>query len=334
MAIRSDDITEIIRSAIDEFEAGVENRSVGTVVEVGDGIATHLRPGRRARVRAAGVPRRRQGHGPQPRGGDGRRRHPGRLHQDQGRRHRQDHGHRGRGARGRRARRAASSTPLGRPIDDKGPIAATSEPSGRARRAGRHHPQVRGHARPDGHQGHRRAHPHRPWPARAHHRRPPDGQDRGGHRHHHQPEGQGPHLHLRGHRAEAVHGGARWSRCSSSTVPWSTPSWSSPAPRTRRRSSTSRPYAGAAMGEEIMENGVEVDGAAHQGRPVRLRRPDQACLGLPRDVAAAAPAARPRGLPRRRLLPPQPAPRACRPAQRGERRRLAHGAAHHRDAGR
>jgi F-type H+/Na+-transporting ATPase subunit alpha len=39
MAIRSDDITTIIRSAIDQFDAGVETRSVGTVVEVGDGIA-------------------------------------------------------------------------------------------------------------------------------------------------------------------------------------------------------------------------------------------------------------------------------------------------------
>ncbi|HEY7598914.1 MAG TPA: F0F1 ATP synthase subunit alpha, partial [Candidatus Limnocylindrales bacterium] len=39
MAIRSDDITTIIKSAIDEFDAGVETRTVGTVVEVGDGIA-------------------------------------------------------------------------------------------------------------------------------------------------------------------------------------------------------------------------------------------------------------------------------------------------------
>ncbi len=39
MAIRSDDITQIIKSAIDEFDSGVESRSVGTVVEVGDGIA-------------------------------------------------------------------------------------------------------------------------------------------------------------------------------------------------------------------------------------------------------------------------------------------------------
>jgi F-type H+-transporting ATPase subunit alpha len=40
MAIRSDDITEIIKSAIEGFDGGVENRSVGTVVAVGDGIAT------------------------------------------------------------------------------------------------------------------------------------------------------------------------------------------------------------------------------------------------------------------------------------------------------
>jgi F-type H+-transporting ATPase subunit alpha len=39
MAIRSDEITSIIKSSIDQFDAGVETRSVGTVVEVGDGIA-------------------------------------------------------------------------------------------------------------------------------------------------------------------------------------------------------------------------------------------------------------------------------------------------------
>ena len=39
MAIRPDEITSIIRSEIDTFDAAVETRSVGTVVEVGDGIA-------------------------------------------------------------------------------------------------------------------------------------------------------------------------------------------------------------------------------------------------------------------------------------------------------
>ena len=66
---------------------------------------------------------------------------------------------------------------------------------------------------------------------------------------------------------------------------------------------------------------------------MRLRRPDQARLGLPRDVAAAAPPARPRGLSRRRLLPPLPPAGARRAPQRGQRRRLADRAAGHRDAG-
>ena len=39
MAIRSDEITSIIKSSIDSFDAATETRSVGTVVEVGDGIA-------------------------------------------------------------------------------------------------------------------------------------------------------------------------------------------------------------------------------------------------------------------------------------------------------
>ena len=93
------------------------------------------------------------------------------------------------------------------------------------------------------------------------------------------------------------------------------------------------PYAGVAMGEEFMENGVEIDGRL-QGRAVRLRRPVEARLGVPPDVAAAAPPARPRGVPGRRLLPPQPPARARRAPERGERRRLADRAADHRDAGR
>ncbi len=39
MAIRSDEIISVIKSAIDAFDQGAETRSVGTVVEVGDGIA-------------------------------------------------------------------------------------------------------------------------------------------------------------------------------------------------------------------------------------------------------------------------------------------------------
>src|SRR6476659_1105192 len=39
MAIKADDIVNIIKSAIDTFDADAEARNVGTVVEVGDGIA-------------------------------------------------------------------------------------------------------------------------------------------------------------------------------------------------------------------------------------------------------------------------------------------------------
>src|SRR6476620_6016682 len=39
MAIKSDEIVNIIKSAIDTFDADAETRNVGTVVEVGDGIA-------------------------------------------------------------------------------------------------------------------------------------------------------------------------------------------------------------------------------------------------------------------------------------------------------
>ena len=62
------------------------------------------------------------------------------------------------------------------------------------------------------------------------------------------------------------------------------------------------PYAGCAMGQHWMENGEHALD--------RLRRPVQAGRGLPAAVAAAAPAARARGLSRRRVLPAQPPARA------------------------
>jgi F-type H+-transporting ATPase subunit alpha len=39
MAIRSDEIVSIIKNTIEHFDTAAESRSVGTVVEVGDGIA-------------------------------------------------------------------------------------------------------------------------------------------------------------------------------------------------------------------------------------------------------------------------------------------------------
>ena len=77
---------------------------------------------------------------------------------------------------------------LGAPIDGKGPINADAHRADRARGAGRHLPQVREPAGADRLQGHRLDGADRPRPARAHHRRPPDRQDRARDRHHHQPE--------------------------------------------------------------------------------------------------------------------------------------------------
>ena len=70
-----------------------------------------------------------------------------------------------------------------------------------------------------------------------------------------------------------------------------------------------------------------------QARADHLRRPVQAGRGVPRDLAAAAPAAGPRGLPGRRLLPALPAARAVRQAVRRPGRRIADRAADHRDQG-
>ena len=39
MAIRSDEIVSIIKNTIERFDTGAESSSVGTVVQVGDGIA-------------------------------------------------------------------------------------------------------------------------------------------------------------------------------------------------------------------------------------------------------------------------------------------------------
>ena len=86
------------------------------------------------------------------------------------------------------------------------------------------------------------------------------------------------------------------------------------------------PYAG-------LRDGPALDGE-RRARAGRLRRPVQAGRGLPPDLAAAAPPAGPRGVPRRRLLPAQPPARARGQALRRDGRRVAHRAADHRDQGR
>ncbi len=63
------------------------------------------------------------------------------------------------------------------------------------------------------------------------------------------------------------------------------------------------PFAGTAMGEEIMENGAECSD--------RVRRPFQARLGVSPGFSSSPPPSGPRGVSGRRLLPPLPVARAC-----------------------
>ena len=81
-----------------------------------------------------------------------------------------------------------------------------------------------------------------------------------------------------------------------------------------------------------LRHGAALDGE-RRARAGGLRRPVQAGRGLPPALAAAAAPAGPRGLPGRRVLPPQPAAGAGREAVGRAGRRLPDRAAGHRDEG-
>ena len=83
-------------------------------------------------------------------------------------------GHRCVRARGREACIGRVVNALGHPIDGKGPVETKPVLSHRAQRARHHRAQGRIRAAADRHQGHRQHDPHRPGPARTHHRRPSD----------------------------------------------------------------------------------------------------------------------------------------------------------------
>jgi F-type H+-transporting ATPase subunit alpha len=85
------------------------------------------------------------------------------------------------------------------------------------------------------------------------------------------------------------------------------------------------PYAACAMGEYFRDNGM------HAGD---VRRSLEACDGLPRDFASAPASAGPRSLSRRRVLSPFAAAGARLEAEQGAGRRIADRAAGDRDPGR
>ena len=140
---------------------------------------------------------------------------------------------------------AASSTRSGNPLDGKGDIEHRRDAPGRGQGARRRPAPAGEGADADRPEGDRLDDPDRPRPARADHRRPPDGQDGDRDRHDHQQQGLRPDLGLR--RDRPAHGDGRRARRDPRATParWITRS-SSPRPPTRpRRSSSWRPTRAA-----------------------------------------------------------------------------------------
>ncbi len=132
-------------------------------------------------------------------------------------------------------------------------------------------------------------------------------------------------MHLRGHRSEGLHrgrGGRDAPRERSARV----------HRRGQRRGLRPRPVPvrGAVLGGG---DRLALDVRGRLG-PDRVRRPVEAGGRVPRDLAPAPAAARPRSLPGRCLLPALPAAGARGQTVGRARRRLHDGAADHRDQGR
>ena len=181
--------------------------------------------------------------------------------------------------------------PLGEPIDGKGPLTDVAErrrvdvkAPGIIPRKSVHEPVQTGLKAID------TLIADRPRPARADHRRPPDRQDRRGHRRHPQPEARSTPAPTRrpsstasmSPSARSARPSPRSSRPSRSAARWTTPS-SSPPPRpSRRRCSSWRPFSGCAMGEWFRDNGMHAliiyddlskQAVAYRQMSLLLRRP-------------------------------------------------------------
>ena len=282
-----------------------------------------LRPRERVRHGDARVRARRHRSDAQPRGGQRRRRAVRRLGEDRG-------GSAGPALRparersGRRRARREDRRPPRQPARRAGPDRVRGTPADRVQGSGRRRAAAGQGAAPDRAEGDRLDDPDRARPARADHRRPLDRQDGDPDRHDPQPAWLGRDLRLRRNRPEGVERRA-----------------GPPAPQGRRRDG----LHDHRQRSRLRGRADQVDGSLRRlrhgralpllgtPRALHVRRPLEARRRVPADVAAAPPPAGPRGLPRRRLLPPLPSPRAGLQAERRARRRLAHRAAGDRDPG-
>ncbi len=326
MKLRPDEIASILKTQIEGFEATADVQEVGTVIQVGDGIARvygldncvslemlefphgvtglalnleedNVGDGALRRMRRSRRATRSSG----PAGHVGaRRRRPHRPRRQSAR-----PADRRQGPRSRRPRAA--------PLEFKAPGVVDRQP--------------REGAAADRPEGARRDDPDRPRPARADHRRPPDRQDGRRDRRDHQPDAAATSSASTSRSARR----ARRSRRSSSgsgtqgAMEYTivvVASASEPAPL-----KYIAPYAGCAMAEYFL-----VPAASTRSSSTTTCRSRRTRTGRCRSCSAARPGRE--ALPRRRLLPPLAPARARRQALRRARRRFPDRAADHRDAGR
>ena len=312
MQIKPDEITNILKSRIEGLDvAGADLAEVGTVLSVADGIARvhglencmsfemlefpHDVTGLALNLESDNVGVVLFGEWEEIVEGDTVKRtgqparHPGR-----------------RGAAGpdrRPARQAARRQ--GRDRDDRD---AARRVQGARRRPA---PAGEG-ARADRPEGDRRDDPDRPRPARADHRRPPDRQDGDRDRHDHQQPRHRPGVRLRRDRPAHVDGRAAGRGAGRERRA---------REHDHRRGVRRRGGADQVHGALCRVRDGRVLPVLRPRGAVHLRRPHQARLRVPPDVAAAAPPARPRGLPGRRLLPALAPAGARGEAERRPRRR-------------
>ena len=128
------------------------------------------------------------------------------------------------------------------------------------------------------------------------------------HRHDPEPEGSGREVHLRRDRPEGLHGRADGRHAARARRARVHGRGGAPRPSRPGAVQVPRPL-------RRLRHGPALDGQ-RRARARRLRRPVEAGRGVPPALAAAAPPAGPRGVPRRRLLPAQPPARAGRQADR------------------
>ncbi len=223
------------------------------------------------------------------------RHHPGRILRNRRGRRGEDDGDAA-ASSGRRGDDRPGGQPAGRGDGQQRPRRGDALPGGRVDGPGRGRPAAGGRAAADRHQVHRRHDADRPRPARTHHRRPQNGQNRHRRRHDHQPEGRERRLRLRRHRPEGIDGG---------------PGGGEPARRRRdglhhRRLRVGGRRRPAAVHRALrrLRHGRILHVRAGPRHAGGLRRPEQAGGGLPPAVAAGAAAAGTRGLPRRHFLRP------------------------------